>query len=817
MGVLIMIMNKFKFIVILLLLSFSFAYTIHNFDYPNTRADYELKDYSTSGISLHFLIETPQLSKDNLDGETIHSLMTPNDFLPAEDVPALPTISRIVALPQGAKAELRITDYQIETMENIYLEFEPKVTSGSNNSTSAYSHNATGFPRNGFYPQNPFTLSEQTSIRGMDIVKISIAPYQYNPVSKELIIYRDLKLEIDFVGGSNHFGDDRLRSKWFDPIIFDLVINPQQIPPLDYSANNTRQDGYEYIIIVPDDPDFISWGDTIRIFRIMQGIRTKVVTTTEIGGNDPDMIKDYISDAYDNWDIPPVAVLLLADHGSSGNTVTSQIRTDHPFHATDEYASDHYYSDMSDNHLPDIIISRIAARDGDELETMVNKFIDYETNPPTNPHYYNHPISSMKFINQGLSTLLPETINGFWENELGKEPDRQYSGLQPMFMNWTTQYPDLVALFGPDGLGYIPETPDFLNYLPWDANASTLNNAINNGAFMYLYHSNGAIDKWLAPHYEISDLDYLMNEDLIFVFSLSDLTGKFDTYQECLVEAMHRHEYGALGVIAPSDVIFSYVTEVYTWGIFNNLWAQFLPEHPTTPPSRNVLPAFGNAGGKYFLYQFDLTLNPQHKQITYYLFHHFGDAFSTVYTEMPQTLTVEHDSVIIAGENTFNLQANEGALISLSVDGEIIATTLATGNYQDVSIEPQEEGTTVDLVVTKQNYYRYHQPIQVHPPIDAEDDPVLQNYLSTNYPNPFNPSTTISYSLAENINNPKIEIYNLKGQLVRELELPEEQGIKSITWDGKNMQGRPVASGVYLYRLVNDSRAVASRKMLLLK
>jgi murein DD-endopeptidase MepM/ murein hydrolase activator NlpD len=100
------------------------------------------------------------------------------------------------------------------------------------------------------------------------------------------------------------------------------------------------------------------------------------------------------------------------------------------------------------------------------------------------------------------------------------------------------------------------------------------------------------------------------------------------------------------------------------------------------------------------------------------------------------------------------------------------------------------------------------------------DDFVISNNLNLihqNHPNPFNPSTTISYSLADNIKNPKIEIYNIKGQLVRALELPEEQGANTVNWDGRNKQDNPVSSGVYLYRLVNDGKAVQSRKMMMLK
>ncbi len=55
-----------------------------------------------------------------------------------------------------------------------------------------------------------------------------------------------------------------------------------------------------------------------------------------------------------------------------------------------------------------------------------------------------------------------------------------------------------------------------------------------------------------------------------------------------------------------------------------------------------------NAAGKYFLQQSNWPYNTQHKMITYYLFHHHGDAFSTVYTQMPVDLTVNHLPAIIS-------------------------------------------------------------------------------------------------------------------------------------------------------------------------
>ncbi|MDD4667592.1 MAG: T9SS type A sorting domain-containing protein [Candidatus Cloacimonetes bacterium] len=98
------------------------------------------------------------------------------------------------------------------------------------------------------------------------------------------------------------------------------------------------------------------------------------------------------------------------------------------------------------------------------------------------------------------------------------------------------------------------------------------------------------------------------------------------------------------------------------------------------------------------------------------------------------------------------------------------------------------------------------------------EDPTHQPPLValSNYPNPFNPSTTISYSIPEG-GPVKLNIYNLKGQLIKVLINKEESsGDHSIMWDGRDRNGNIVAGGVYLYRLSTPGSSV-SKKMLMMK
>lgn len=88
--------------------------------------------------------------------------------------------------------------------------------------------------------------------------------------------------------------------------------------------------------------------------------------------------------------------------------------------------------------------------------------------------------------------------------------------------------------------------------------------------------------------------------------------------------------------------------------------------------------------------------------------------------------------------------------------------------------------------------------------------------LHQNYPNPFNPTTTIRYQVSKR-GGVVLEIFNLLGQHVKTL-VNEEQvtGTYTVSWRGENVNGIPVASGVYVYRL-RAGDFVASRKMLILR
>jgi len=88
--------------------------------------------------------------------------------------------------------------------------------------------------------------------------------------------------------------------------------------------------------------------------------------------------------------------------------------------------------------------------------------------------------------------------------------------------------------------------------------------------------------------------------------------------------------------------------------------------------------------------------------------------------------------------------------------------------------------------------------------------------LYNNYPNPFNPVTTLRYDLPEDalVN---ITIYDIMGRIVRTLiNSQQNAGFKSIQWNATNDAGSPLSAGLYLYKIQADN-FVQTRKMVLLK
>lgn len=693
--------------------------------YPDswTKGGFNLVESKASVIQVDYSVAEFTFEDAVINNESVKNLLLPGVFLPGDEgAPNLPGESRFVAIPTGATPIVKIVSQRTEVFHNVNIGCAPRIPLETETGPLQFAKNTAIYAKNSLYPAQPVRISEVSNFRGVEYVMLGITPFQYNPVTKDLIVYRDLQVQIECVGGNGEFGEQTFRSRFFDPIMSDMLLNYSSLPAVDYAKISesyygvTENDECEYIIICPDGPEFQSWADTIKQFRTEQGILTKVFTLTQVGGNTTAAIEGFINNAYNNWTIKPSCVMLLGDYGTNpAKNIVSPI--------WDNYCvSDNIYGDIDGSDLmPEVAMSRITANDNNQLKVMITKFLNYERNPPTNPDFYAHPITALGWQTERWFQICSETVGGFFKNIQGKDPVRQneiYQGTPGSVWSTATNTNTVVNFFGPNGLGYIPQSPSTLG--GWTGGtASGINAAINAGSFILQHRDHGNETGWGEPSYTNSSINGLTNTDLTFIMSINCLTGKYNWGSECFTEKFHRYtknglNSGALGLLAASETSYSFVNDTYVWGVYDNWWPEFMPTYSSTPVERGILPCFGNAAGKYFLKQSSWPYNTSNKAVTYNLFHHHGESFSVIYSEVPQALAVTHAPEINEGETTYEVTATAGATIALSVNGNIIGVQTAT-LVPNVFNLPADlvVGDNVVVVVTKTNYNRYRSLVPV--------------------------------------------------------------------------------------------------------
>ena len=151
--------------------------------------------------------------------------------------------------------------------------------------------------------------------------------------------------------------------------------------------------------------------------------------------------------------------------------------------------------------------------------------------------------------------------------------------------------------------------------------------------------------------------------------------------------------------------------------------------------------------------------------------------------------------------------------------GQVIAVypeyDLVIGAQSDIDWASGDYNSHSDLL-----NYRIHDIASMFENLELDNDNDVQSpssfKLYSNYPNPFNPVTSLSYDLPED-SFVSITIYDMLGNVVNNLiNTNQSSGYKSVKWNATNNQGQPVSSGVYLYSIeAGDFRK--TKKMILLK
>lgn len=174
------------------------------------------------------------------------------------------------------------------------------------------------------------------------------------------------------------------------------------------------------------------------------------------------------------------------------------------------------------------------------------------------------------------------------------------------------------------------------------------------------------------------------------------------------------------------------------------------------------------------------------------------------------------DTVIDNAAHTVHVNVPEGTNVTA------LTPSIEISDYATINPEsgtPQDFTEPVEYTVTSENSDEQIWTVTVSLVTSSENnlpDSIIE--LNKNYPNPFNPSTTISFNLtAENAEGAKISIYNLRGQKIKKFDIRNlKLGMNKIDWNGDDENGNTVSSGIYLYKL-KYGNYTSTKKMILMK
>lgn len=718
-------------------------------------------------------------------------------FIPADQgAPNISTASKYIAIPKDAEFRLTLNSKSERITDNAYIAPAYQISHDLDPFDRQASEDSAIYSTDAFYPADIIT-TERLPYRDFDLVLVSIAIEQYNPVRRQLRTLDNIEVSCSYSQT-----DAPESHPVASPLFSALVVNPEFFAsPYDEELIDAdRRNGCNYLIITPDNEGIRAWADTLRVFRETQGLRTKILSIQNIGANHPDTLKAFLRYAYEEWSPVPDAVLLLGDYATDpADGITSYALEDHPEgHNFEPYMADNRLVDFNNDGLPDMVIARIPAADADQAALMVQKTLRYEREPYTDIGYYHHPTTAMGYQLKRWFQLCSEIIAGYFEAN-GRETmhlNAIHQGTPDSLWSDAQKTEQVLACFGPEGLGYIPATMSHIT--DWSATASHVTNALEDGTFLLVHRDHGTFQTWGEPHYNNSYINQLNNDLLTFVMSANCQTGDFsfgNGANDCMAERFMRIPQGAVGIIAASQLSYSYVNDTYVWGWFDYLFPDFMPSYGSSEIDFKY-PAFANAYGKYFLHQSSFPSNGYLKTLTNNLFHYFGDAYLQLYTEVPRHLTVQHQSSVPTGSMQIDITADEGAIVALSVDGNLIARRKSNGNPMTLRFPmPLAEGTVVKVVATKQNHFRHESFISVGNIIGINE---VTSQTAVLYPNP---TTGLLHIEGQNIRD--IIISNILGQPVKKLTFDSD--VDSVDLDCSNLP-----DGVYVIR-INGLQTRASR------
>lgn len=602
----------------------------------------------------------------------------------------LPVMRKLIEIPLDATPEVHITNYTVKEFAlsdfgGIYpvIPAQPPISKSLKPEEIKFSYNAAAYQVDE-YTNRPLVSVDIIGImRGLRVGRVTISPVKYNPVKNTLSVYENIEAEIVFKNG-NVSKTLQLKKDKYSPYFetsYHTIVNYKPIASKDVISTYPVK-----YVIVSDTmfyaqlQPFVQW-KTRKGFNVVQ-----VYTSNPAVGNSTASIKNYLKNLYNAGtaeDPAPSFILLCGDiaqvpafSGTTGAHVT-----------------DLYYSEYTNDFLPEVYYGRFSATNVSELQPQLDKTLQYEQYLMPDPSFLNQVV----MIAGEDGTHAPTWGDG-------------------QINYGTSNYFNLAH-------GLTSHT--YLN--PSGSHAAQIIQDVSAGVGYANYTAHGGSDGWSNPAFSNTDIISLQNENKYpLMVGNCCLTNKFDE-PLCFGEALLRaSKKGALGYIGGSNS--SYWDEDYWWGCgnkavsvnptydVNNLGAYDKTFHEHGEPYADWFMTQGQmvVGGNLAVTQSAST------SFSYYweIYHLMGDPSLMVYFSVPPALSVSYTPLLSLGATTFTVNADPYAYAAISMNNILYGAALADSmGVAVITLKPFATPGIAEVVVTKQNRQPYINTIAVQNPV----------------------------------------------------------------------------------------------------
>jgi len=633
--------------------------SVHPVDITITNTDdvvaitYQITDYSMEHVTIQ-----------GNDYVQIHLGNEPQ--LLEKGKPDLPSICRSVIIPDTKKMDVRVVQASYEDIHGIRVApSKGNLPRTVNPDDIPYIFDET-YTENAWFPAHLVTLPEPYILRDYRGQVAVVNPFQYNPVEETLRVYKTITIEIYSVGVDTvncllRTGPPSVVDTDFKQIYENHFLN---FPSDRY--NPVGEQGNMLIIVYNN-----FWDNMLSFYhwKLAKGVPTEMVKVSEIGAN-ANAIKSYIAGYYQTKGL--TFVLLVGD--------SAQV----PPYMLSGDASDPSYSYIVGNdHYPDLFVGRFSAETTGQVDTQVERSIEYEKTPQVNGEWYHK--------GTGIGSQYGPGDDG--------EYDWQHiNNIRAKLLAFT--YTEVDQIYN------------------GTATAAMVTAALNNGRSILNYCGHGSQTSWGTTGFSNSDVNALANDNMLpFIDSVACLNGDFDG-QTCFAEAWLRATHNG----EPTGALATFMSSIsQSWNppmaaedeTIDLLVGTYQDNTKTT------------IGGLY--YNGDMKMNDDYgsdgyAETDYWTI--FGDPSLQVRTKTPEPMNVVHNPVIPLGAPSFevNVPGVKGALCALSREGELLAYgyTDATGYVLLEFNGPLTGVENITLVVTAFNKVTYLTQLLVYagyPPV----------------------------------------------------------------------------------------------------